>query len=74
MSLANELFVLLVGNHHHALFALLRDELRTLGTGASIELAKAGFGGLQLPTGVRRSFSALPRCTLGTLNLGIRPS
>jgi hypothetical protein len=59
MGLADELFVLLVGNHHYALLAPPRDELRTLGSGAPKKFAKTRFGCLQLPTCIRRSFPAL---------------
>jgi hypothetical protein len=70
MGFANELFVLLVGNHHHALFALPRDELRTLGSGAPKKFAKTRFGCLQLPTCMRRSFPAL---SLFSSNLQFSP-
>jgi hypothetical protein len=70
MGCADESFVFLVRDHHHALFAPPRDELRTFGTGASKEFAEAGFGGLELQMAFGPRFRLFP-CSLATLDFGI---
>jgi hypothetical protein len=57
MGLADEPLVLLIGDHDNALLVPAGDELRSLGAGAAKEFAKAGFGGLQLPAGLKAGFS-----------------
>src|SRR5579863_6807799 len=45
----HQLFILLLGNHHHAFLALPRDALRSFGASLAEDLAEAGLRALDLP-------------------------